>query len=63
VLGDAHSLPSIWRFSDPSAEPLVLDLVRRPKMVDLWSIVGGRHIAISDNDEWRQEGDFSRSVR
>jgi hypothetical protein len=25
--GDAQSLPSVWRSSDPSAEPLVLHLI------------------------------------
>jgi len=47
-----------------TAEPLVLYLTSSaPKMVDLRSIVGGRSIAIFDNDERRQEGDYSRSGR
>ncbi len=46
-----------------SAEPLVLYFMSStPKMVDPRSIVGG-DIVISDNDERRQEGDYSRSVR
>jgi hypothetical protein len=44
--GDAHSIPSVSRSSDPSAEPLVLHLTCPPRnTVDLRSAVGGRTIS------------------
>jgi hypothetical protein len=54
--GDAQSLPFVWRSSDPYGRAVASALhIVRP----WWPTV----CATSDNDEWRQEGDYSRSVR
>jgi len=57
--GDAHSLPYVWRSSDPygravgSVFHVVRPLTRGQSLV-------ADSIAISDNDERRQQGDYSR---
>jgi len=60
--GDAQSLPSILRSSDPYGRA-VLYLVRPRRWLTRGQSFVADSIAISDNNEWRQEGDYSRSVR
>jgi hypothetical protein len=61
VLGDAQSLPSVWRSSELYGRAVgFVSHVAAPMTRGQSSVAD---IAISDNDERRQEGDYSRSVR
>ena len=56
--GDAQSLPSILRSSDPYGRA-VLHLVRPRRWLTRGQSFVADSIAISDNNERRQEGDYS----